>query len=122
MNIERVAAAINITGTFDKINPSTITVGSDKTTASNIWKIIDEAGNVVATESSAAVSQATLNQLPEGVYTVETTATLISKYGNPVLDTTTDSFLIRHPESTTSVVGTYNPTSITGTKKLLNQL
>lgn len=118
MNIERVNATIDITGTFGKINPSTITVGSDKTTASNIWKIIDTAGNVVATESSAAVSQATLNQLPEGVYTVETTATLISKYGNPVLDTTTDSFLIRHPESTTSVVGTYNPTSITGTKKI----
>ncbi|MBC1457649.1 LPXTG cell wall anchor domain-containing protein [Listeria newyorkensis] len=117
VNVQHVAATVDVTGEHGKINPNKLTVGSDKANAETVWTIKDANGTDIET-GTGSIPDTLLSSLKEGSYTIENTATIVTEYGNTVADTATDTFLIRHPESTTTVDKPINPSAITGGQKI----
>ncbi|EUJ25962.1 hypothetical protein [Listeria cornellensis] len=117
VNVQHVVATVGVTGEHGKINPNKLTAGSDKANAETAWTIKDANGTVIET-GAGSIPDSVLSGLKEGSYTIENTATIVTEYGNTVANTATDTFLIRHPESTTTVDKAINPNGITGGQKI----
>ena len=117
INHEVVQPNISIQGNYGCINPAEIINTSDRDDASISWIIKDSDGETLLSGTGDVTSDQ-IAILKEGNYTIETTAVSETIYGNEISGVATDSFIIRHPQSTTTVDKAINPDSITGTKKI----
>ncbi|MFV0395103.1 MAG: hypothetical protein ACK5LC_12025 [Coprobacillaceae bacterium] len=119
INIERVSATVDVNGPHGNINPDNLEVGASKGHATSNWVIKDSNNKVVASYEDNDDLTTILNTLPEGEYTLSNIATITSKLGNEIeSEEVSKDFIIRHPESSTTVDKNVNPEVITGTQKI----
>ncbi|MCB5953848.1 LPXTG cell wall anchor domain-containing protein [Enterococcus sp. CWB-B31] len=103
------------TTTVDReYNPESVTGGQKLPDSELTWEIKDSEGNVVESGTGNEVPQSIIDGLEEGSYTVEFTETSTED----MVSVTEGSFIIRHPETTTTVDRPINPESVTGTQKI----
>ena len=127
LNIQRVTTEVDVSS---PINPDNVTISTDRADASSVlWELRDENDMVVASGDKSTLSDVSngigkafdsdyLNALENGNYTISIISTITTEYGNTVTDSSSEIFMIRHPQSTTQVDKPINPESITGTKKI----
>lgn len=103
------------TTTVDKpINPESLT-GTQKLPDSSLgWVIYDKDGKPIASGLGSEVPSSEMKELENGDYKIEFTET--STDGDT--HSSSDTFEIRRPETTTIVDKPVNPASVTGTQKL----
>lgn len=95
-------------------NPRSILGGKKLLTSSLTWVIRDESGSVIELGSGDEIPQDLIRNLPESIYVAG------FKETSPEEETHTvwEEFIVRYPESSTMINRVYNPTVVTGGKKI----
>lgn len=95
-------------------NPRSICGEQKILTSSLTWVIKDESGSVIEHGSGDEIPQELIQNLPESIYVAG------FKETSPEEETHTvwEEFRVRYPESSTMVNRVYNPTVVTGGKKI----